>query len=110
MTTRISSNNITAGSITAGLLHDTAIQDKLGYTPFSSSGGTITGNITISGNNDLIVTGDLNVSTIIATANGTSGTDGQVLTSNGSEIYWANAASGGVTTGKAIAMSIVFGG
>jgi hypothetical protein len=33
MTTRIKSNNITAGSITATLLYDTAIQDKLGYIP-----------------------------------------------------------------------------
>jgi hypothetical protein len=33
MTTKIKSNNITAGSITADLLHVTAITDKLGYTP-----------------------------------------------------------------------------
>lgn len=33
MTTRIGSNNITAGSITATLLSTTAITDKLGYIP-----------------------------------------------------------------------------
>jgi hypothetical protein len=33
MTTRISSNNITSGSITADLLSATAISDKLGYVP-----------------------------------------------------------------------------
>lgn len=41
-------------------------------------------------------------------ANGSLGTDGQVLTSNGTVVYW-NTVSSGITTGKAIAMAIVFG-
>lgn len=41
-------------------------------------------------------------------ANGSLGTDGQLLTSNGSVAYWATSTA--ASTGKAIAMSIVFGG
>ena len=37
MTTKIKSNNITEGSITADLLSDTAITDKLGYTPANAA-------------------------------------------------------------------------
>ena len=41
-------------------------------------------------------------------ANGTFGTAGQVLTSNGTASHWANASSGGISAGKAIALSMVF--
>ena len=54
---------------------------------------------TITVNNNLIVTQGVQ-------ANGGYGTAGQYLTSNGSATYWST----GVTTGKAIAMAIVFGG
>jgi hypothetical protein len=37
MTTKIGSNNIIASSITADLLHNTAITDKLGYVPASAT-------------------------------------------------------------------------
>jgi archaellum component FlaC len=44
-------------------------------------------------------------------ANASVGSAGQVLTSNGSGVYWSTPSSGGgITTGKAIAMAIVFGG
>ena len=45
------------------------------------------------------------------TANGSNGTSGQVLTSSGSSTnaYWSTPSSG-ITTGKSIAMAIVFGG
>jgi hypothetical protein len=56
---------------------------------------------------DLVITGTLTVNAI--SSNGTTGANGQVLTSTGSGVYWANAASSGITTGKAIAMAIVFG-
>lgn len=42
-------------------------------------------------------------------ANGSLGTDGQVLTSNGSEIYWSTPASAGANTGKVIALAMIFG-
>lgn len=41
-------------------------------------------------------------------ANGSVGSNGQILTSNGSTSYWATSTA--ATTGKAIAMAIVFGG
>jgi hypothetical protein len=46
------------------------------------------------------------------TANGSNGTAGQVLTSSGDtgNVYWATASGGGgITTGKAIAMALIFG-
>ena len=47
------------------------------------------------------------------TANGSNGTAGQVLTSSGAtgNVYWATASGGGggITTGKAIAMAMIFG-
>ena len=39
---------------------------------------------------------------------GAQGSDGQVLTSTGSGVGWEDA-GGGISTGKAIAMAIVFG-
>ena len=52
-----------------------------------------------------IVTGTL-------TAGGGVGSNGQVLTSSGTGVSWTTVSggSGGITTGKAIAMAIVFGG
>ena len=55
----------------------------------------------------LVVTGTITANAY--NANGSVGTNGQVLTSNGSVSYWATP-SGGVSTGKSIAMAIVFGG
>ena len=42
------------------------------------------------------------------TAGASTGTSGQVLTSTGTGVQWATASSG-ITTGKAIAMAMVFG-
>lgn len=39
----------------------------------------------------------------------TIGTNGQVLTSNGSAASWQTPSSGGITTGKSIAMAMIFG-
>ena len=46
------------------------------------------------------------------TAGGGVGANGQVLQSTGTGVQWATSSggSGGITTGKAIAMAIVFGG
>jgi hypothetical protein len=59
----------------------------------------------------LTVTGNVTISNTRISANGSTGTAGQVLTSSGSgaNAYWSTPSSG-VTTGKAIAMAIVFGG
>lgn len=60
---------------------------------------TFSANTTFSAN--VVLSGGL-------VANGSVGSNGQVLTSNGSTSYWAT--SSAATTGKAIAMAIVFGG
>ena len=41
--------------------------------------------------------------------NGAQGSDGQLMTSTGSGVAWEDAAEGGISTGKAIAMAMVFG-
>lgn len=57
---------------------------------------------------NLSVTGNATIKAI--SANGSFGTNGQVLTSNGSAIYWSTASGGsGISTGKAIAMAMIFG-
>ena len=44
-------------------------------------------------------------------ANGALGSSGQILTSDSSgNNYWAAPAASGISTGKSIAMAIVFGG
>lgn len=48
----------------------------------------------------------ININSLGFYANGSLGTSGQYLTSNGSATFWST----GVTTGKSIAMAIVFGG
>ena len=66
-----------------------------------------TGRATISTN--LSVTGNTVISGL--SANGSLGTANYVLKTNGSTTFWGEAAAGGgITTGKAIAMAIVFGG
>ena len=40
---------------------------------------------------------------------GTIGSNGQVLTSNGTVASWQTPSAGGITTGKAIAMAMIFG-
>ena len=44
-----------------------------------------------------------------ATALLSPGSNNQILTSDGTDISWADAASSGISTGTAIAMAIVFG-
>ena len=58
---------------------------------YSSNGSTI---IPIGANNvNVNVSGNLTVNSIVA--NGSVGTNGQILTSNGSSVYWANSGGGG---------------
>ncbi len=67
-----------------------------GLTPSTASNGVVTVAGTLSINN-----GGTGLSTI--------GANGTVLTSNGTAASWQTAAAGGVSTGKAIAMSLIFG-
>ena len=55
---------------------------------------------------DLDVDGTAELDNI--TIGGSQGSDGQVLTSTGSGVAWEDAASGGISAGKALAFSIIF--
>ena len=73
---------------------------------YTSNGSTL---ITVGANVvNQQVTGTLTVKAI--SANGSVGSANQVLTSNGSSTYWSTPNTSYATTGKAIAMAIVFGG
>ena len=74
------------------------------YAPLS--GASFTGAATFS--NTVSITGTTAVKAI--SANGSVGSANQVLTSNGSSTYWSTPNTSYATTGKAIAMAIVFGG
>jgi hypothetical protein len=65
------------------------------YINVTTTSVAFTSNVTVSTNSSIV-------------ANGSIGIPGQILTSNGATVYWAN--STGSTIGKAIAMTIVFGG
>lgn len=67
-----------------------------GLTPSTASNGVVTVAGTLAINN-----GGTGLSTI--------GANGTVLTSNGTAASWQAAASGGISTGKSIAMALIFG-
>ena len=67
-----------------------------GLTPSTASNGVVTVAGTLAINN-----GGTGLSTI--------GANGTVLTSNGTAASWQTAAAGGITTGKAVAISMIFG-
>ena len=79
------------------------------YVPTTFSTLSVTGPLSVTGLTTL--SGNVTISNTI-TANASTGIAGQVLTSSGAgaNVYWSTPATGGVTTGKAIAMAIVFGG
>lgn len=91
-------------------LHANSFNNFTWYQPVTPNGsvifgqgdhGNVTTLVTIS--NTTITFGNMGIS-----ANGSVGSNGQILTSNGSSAYWATSTA--ATTGKAIAMAIVFGG
>ena len=97
----VNNAGLTNSSVTIG---STAV--SLGATVTTFAGITLTTPTINDGNaNNLVLTGTV-------TAGGGVGTNGQVLTSTGTGVQWATSAGGGggITTGKAIAMAIVFGG
>jgi len=67
-----------------------------GLTPNTASNGTVTVAGTLA-----IGSGGTGLTSV--------GANGTVLTSNGTVASWQTAASGGITTGKAIAMAMIFG-
>ena len=85
---------------------NTAPDAKLAITGTANiSGNVVIGGITTHNANVILGTSGLS-------ANGGFGTAGQVLTSSGAtgNVYWSTASGGGgITTGKAIAMALIFG-
>lgn len=82
-----------ASNITTGTLPYAQIPANVTNTTsnFTISGAwTFNANVTLGAADHLILSSTSGIS-----ANGTYGSDGQVLTSNGSTVYWATAAGGG---------------
>lgn len=112
----VSSFNTRTGDIT---LTSGDVTNALGYTPLGSGdiGVSVQAydpNILVSGDIGTVVQAyDANLTNFVSvfTLPSGDGTSGQFLTTNGSgTLSFASASSGGgITTGKAIAMSIVFG-
>ena len=108
---------LTGGTMT-GAITFAAGQTIAGY--LATTGGTMTGDLTMNAQSDLRFAdadssnyvGFQSPATVAAnvlwTLPNTDGTTGQVLSTNGSgTLSWATA--GGITTGKSIAMAMIFG-
>ena len=105
-------NNITAANST-GLYYSGSINatsHTVGTSTVANSTGVYTGVVNAAshtvGTSFTVNTTIINVNFLGFYANGTLGSSGQYLASNGSATYWTT----GLTTGKSIAMAIVFGG
>jgi hypothetical protein len=70
---------------------------------------TSSSKLTFNPNTGVLFANTINVSTITTTANGSNGTAGQILTSNGANgVYWANASTG-MTSTQAMTYLFVLG-
>jgi hypothetical protein len=62
---------------------------------------------------ELDISGNVDIDGVLETDNltvgGAQGSDGQVLTSTGSGVGWEDAAEGGISAGKGIALAMIFG-
>jgi hypothetical protein len=78
------------------------------YVPSAFSTLSVSGNASLA---NTTFSSNVTISNTRISANGSTGTAGQVLTSSGTgaNVYWSTPSSG-ITTGKSIAMAIVFGG
>ena len=117
----ISTNLTVSGNNTLGT-NPTSVNRLSGFTTINNK-LTLTGNVAVTNSASVTaLSGTLSVSktltasgnTVISSglsANGSFGSSGYYLRSNGSAPHWSPLpASSGVSTGKAIAMAIVFGG
>jgi hypothetical protein len=64
---------------------------------------TFNANVIIGSNGDVVFSGNAGIY-----ANGSFGTSGQTLTSNGTSVYWAAGGSGGFANGQSISVANIF--
>jgi hypothetical protein len=88
----LTSNNSSylGGALAAAYVQNTDSRTLSGNLVFSGANNTVTGNLTISTTGDLIFVANAGIY-----ANGSLGTANQVLTSNGTGVYWSTVSSGG---------------
>ena len=103
------SSNLNTLTTSIGIISSNVNSVTTNLGTVSTNVNSIAANVTNILTGTTAFTGNINLTAGI-NANSSVGTAGQVLTSNGSVAYWSTPSSGGITTGKAIAMAIVFGG
>jgi hypothetical protein len=87
----LTSNNSSylGGTLAAAYVQNTDSRTLSGNLVFSGANNTVTGNLTISTTGDLFFGANAGIY-----ANGSLGTANQVLTSNGTGVYWSTVAAG----------------
>jgi hypothetical protein len=97
-------NNATnlGGTAAASYVQNTDSRTLSGNLNFTGANLTVAANLTIASTGELIITSGAGIY-----ANGTLGTANQVLTTNGTTVYWANSAGGGggFTNGQSISVN-----
>lgn len=89
------------GNAAANFVQNTDSRTLSGNLYFTGANNNFSGNLTIEATGELIITSGAGI-----IANGTLGTANQVLTTNGTTVYWANAASGGgFSNGQSISVN-----
>ncbi len=98
------SNNSTnlGGTAAANFVQNTDSRTLSGNLNFTGANLTVTANLTIASTGELIITSGAGIY-----ANGTLGTANQVLTTNGTTVYWADVSGGGggFTNGQSISVN-----
>jgi hypothetical protein len=91
----LTSNNSSylGGTLAAAYVQNTDSRTLSGNLVFSGANNTVTGNLTISTTGDLFFGANAGIN-----ANGSFGTANQVLTSNGTGVYWSTVSGGGSGT------------
>lgn len=93
-------NNL-GGVAAASYVQNTDSRTLSGNLNFTGANLTVTANLTIASTGELIITSGAGIY-----ANGSLGTANQVLTTNGTTVYWANSSGGGgFTNGQSISVN-----
>lgn len=95
-------NNL-GGAAAANYVQNTDSRTLSGNLAFTGANLSVSGNLTIESAGELIIASGAGI-----VANGTLGTANQVLTTDGTTVYWANAAAGGgggFTNGQSISVN-----